>query len=171
MRNYDIEFLKRFSLVIGVLVLVTILLLGGATLLHGKRVAAPNPAAEARIAERLQPVGGVYAGETGAAALAKAAEEARQAAAGQVAFGGTLDGKVIYDGLCGACHGSGAAGAPKLEKAAWAARLGKGTDALIHNAIAGFQGEAGLMPARGGNPSLTDEQVDATVRWMLDHLQ
>jgi cytochrome c5 len=35
----------------------------------------------------------------------------------------------------------------------------------------GYQGEAGLMPARGGNPSLTDEQVASTVHWMLDNLK
>lgn len=171
MRNYDLDFLKRFSIVIGILVLVTFLLIGAAVVLHGQRAAEPNPAAETKVAERLQPVAGVYAGETGAAAMAAAAEAARQAAAGQVAFGGSLDGEMIYNGLCSACHGSGAGGAPKLVKAEWDARVAQGTDTLIRHAIDGYQGSAGLMPARGGNPALTDEQVEASVRWMLDHLQ
>jgi cytochrome c5 len=170
-RNYDLDFLKRFSIVIGILVLVTFLLLGAAALLHGTRAVEPNPAADTRVAERLQPVAGVYAGETGAAAMAQAAEAARQAAAGQVAFGGTLDGEVIYNGLCGACHTSGAGGAPKLERAEWTARIAQGTETLVRHAIEGYQGPAGLMPARGGNPALTDEQVEASVQWMLDHLQ
>jgi cytochrome c5 len=170
-RNYDLEFLKRFSIVIGMLVLVSILLGVGALLLHAQRAHEPSGVSEARTAERLQPVAGVYAGETGAAAMAAAAEAAREAAAGQVAFGGTLDGKVIYDGQCMACHTTGAAGAPQLVQADWQQRLPQGFDTLVRHAIEGFQGPAGLMPARGGNPALTDEQVEASVRWMLDHLQ
>jgi cytochrome c5 len=27
------------------------------------------------------------------------------------------------------------------------------------------------MPPRGGNPAISDEQIDATVRWMLDNLK
>jgi cytochrome c5 len=170
-RNYDLQFMKRFSIVIGMLVLVTILLGAAALLLHLQRAHEPSGVADQRVAERLQPVAGVYAGETGAAAMAEAAEAARQAAAGQVAFGGTLDGKVIYDGQCAACHNTGAGGAPRMARAEWQARLAQGTDTLIRHAIEGFQGPAGLMPARGGNPALTDEQVEASVRWMLDNLQ
>jgi cytochrome c5 len=170
-RNYDLDFLKRFSIVIGILMVVTVLLLVGAFLLHGSRATEPNPAAEARVAERLQPVAGVYAGETGAAAMAQAQEAARQAAAGQVAFGGTLDGEVIYNGLCSACHTTGAGGAPRLVQAEWTARIAQGNETLVRHAIEGYQGPAGLMPARGGNPALTDEQVEASVLWMLDHLQ
>ena len=39
------------------------------------------------------------------------------------------------------------------------------------HAIEGFQGSAGIMPAKGGNPNLTDEQVIATVQWMVDNLK
>ena len=42
---------------------------------------------------------------------------------------------------------------------------------LDRHAIEGFQGAAGLMPAKGGNPALTDEQVVATVQWMVDNLK
>ena len=94
-----------------------------------------------------------------------------QPSAGQVAYDGTLDGKVIYDNLCGACHTSGAGGAPKLERAAWTARIAQGMDTMNKHAIEGFQGSAGIMPAKGGNPSLTDEQVIATVDWMVDNLK
>ena len=123
------------------------------------------------MAQRLQPAGGVYAGSTGAAAQAAAAAAAAAASAGQVAYDGTLDGKVIYDNLCGACHTSGAGGAPKLVSGEWTARIAQGMDTLNKHAIEGFQGSAGIMPAKGGNPNLSDEQVVATVQWMVDNLQ
>lgn len=171
MRNYDLEFLKHFSMVIVFLMLVTGFLIGGAAWLHSERAVEADPQAESRLAERLAPAGAVYAGETGAAALAAAQEAARAAAASQVAYGGSTDGGMIYGNLCGACHNSGAGGAPKLEQAAWAPRIAQGEDTLLRHAIEGFQGEAGIMPARGGNPALNDEQVAASVRWMLDNLK
>ena len=100
-----------------------------------------------------------------------AAAVAAEASKGQVAYGGTLDGSEIYGQLCTGCHTSGAGGAPKLEKAAWGARIAQGNDILHKHAIVGFTGAAGMMPARGGNPSLSDEQVIATVDWMLANLK
>jgi cytochrome c5 len=127
--------------------------------------------AEAATVARIRPVGDAYAGSTGAAAQAAAKAAAAAAAAGQVAYEGTLDGAVIYNNLCSACHGSGAGGAPKLEKAAWAARIAQGMDVVNQHAIEGYTGQAGMMPAKGGNPSLSDEQVVATVQWMVDNLK
>ena len=56
-------------------------------------------------------------------------------------------------------------------KAAWAARIAQGADTLHKHAIEGYTGAAGVMPARGGNPALSDEQVIATVDWMLTQLK
>jgi cytochrome c5 len=103
--------------------------------------------------------------------MAAAADEARAAAAGQVAYGGTTDGEVIYQQLCGACHTSGAGGAPRMVAAEWTGRIAQGMETLVRHSIEGFQGEQGIMPPRGGNPSLTDEQVEVTVVWMVDNLQ
>lgn len=171
MRNHDLVFLKHFSMVIVFLTVVT----GGLILMgiyfNGTLERDANPVAQAAMVQRVQPAGGVYAGSTGAAAQAAAVAAAAEAAAGQVAYDGTLDGKVIYDALCGACHTSGAGGAPKLLRGEWAARIAQGADTLNKHAIEGFQGAAGIMPAKGGNPSLTDEQVIATVQWMVDNLQ
>ena len=171
MRNHDLVFLKHFSQVIAILVAITISLILLGVFINSRLEPEPNPAAERAMAARLQPVGGVYAGSTGAAAQAAAKAAAAEAAAGQVAYDGTLDGSVIYANLCGACHTAGAGGAPKLEKAAWAARIAQGMDTLNKHAIEGFQGSAGVMPAKGGNASLSDEQVVATVQWMLDNLK
>lgn len=171
MRNYDLVFLKHFSQVIAFLVAVTVGLILLGLFFNSRIEVEPSASAQAATLERIRPVGAVYAGATGAAAAAAAKAAAAEAAKGQVAYGGTLDGGEIYQALCGACHTAGAGGAPKLEKAAWAARIGQGMETLNRHAIEGFQGPAGLMPARGGNPSLSDEQVIATVQWMVDNLK
>ena len=171
MRNHDLVFLKHFSQVIGVLVAITIALIVLGYYINGIKPAEPNPAAEAATLARIQPTGAVFAGATGAAAQAAAAAAAADAAKGEVAYGGSLDGATIYGALCTGCHTAGVAGAPKLEKAAWGARIAQGVETLHTHAIAGYTGPAGVMPARGGNPALSDEQVKATVDWMLTQLK
>ena len=167
----DLQFLKRFSLVIAFLASVAIVLIGMGFYIGTKQPRDSDPTADARILQRIKPVGAVYAGASGAAAAAAAAEAARQAAASQVAYDGTLDGSVIYEKLCAACHNTGAGGSPTLDHAHWDARIAQGVDTLVRHAIDGFTGSAGMMPARGGNPALTDEQVEASVKWMIDNLK
>ncbi|PZO09231.1 MAG: cytochrome c5 family protein [Lysobacteraceae bacterium] len=171
MRNHDLVFLKQFSMIIAFLAALTIVLILAGMYINAQQEAEPNPVAEAATQDRLRPVGGVYAGATGAAAAAAAKAAAAAAAVGQVAYEGTLDGSVIYAALCGACHTSGAGGAPKMERAAWTARIAQGAELMHKHAIEGFQGNAGIMPAKGGNPALTDEQVIASVDWMVDNLK
>ena len=172
MRNHDLVFLKHFSQIIAVLVGITIALIVLGIYINHLKPAEPNPVAIAATVARIQPVGAVYAGATGAAAQAAAVAAAAEAAKGQVAYDGTLDGKVIFGQLCTACHTAGVGGAPKLEKALWAARIGVGAAGLARHAIDGYDGPGeGVMPARGGNPSLTDEQVTATVEWMLSQIK
>ncbi len=72
-------------------------------------------------------------------------------------------GKEVYDGVCFACHASGVLGAPKFRNQTdWANRLAKGKDALLQSAMNGFNN----MPARGGNPSLKDEELKAAIEYM-----
>jgi len=170
-RNYDLEFLKKFSLVIGFLSLVTLGLIAGAYYVHLQLPPEVSPTAARQTQARIAPAGSVYAGSTGAAAQAAATAAAAAKAASQVAYGGTLDGSVIYGQLCTGCHTSGAGGAPTLTAAGMGARASKGKDTLYSNAINGFTGSAGVMPAKGGNPALTDEQVKVTVDWMLANLK
>ena len=172
MRNYDLEFLKRFSLVIVFLAAVTLALIVLAAFLHRSLPDEVAPSGQARLEARIAPAGAVYAGATGAAAQAAAQAAALAAASANAAYGGTLDGKVIYDNLCGACHTNGVGLAPTLERGKWAARIGQGNDTLYRHAIEGFTGaDGGIMPPKGGNPGLTDEQVKATVDWMLGNLK
>lgn len=73
-------------------------------------------------------------------------------------------GKEVYDTTCIACHGTGAAGAPKLgDKAAWAPRIAAGGAALHGSALKG----KGVMPAKGGNAGLSDAEVIAAVDFMM----
>jgi cytochrome c5 len=171
-RNHDLVFLKHFSQVIGILVSITIALILLGNYINGLKPVEVNPVAEARTVANIQPAGAVFAGATGAAAQAAAASAAAEAAKGQVAYGGTLDGSVIFGNLCTGCHTAGVGKAPKLEKAAWTARIAQGVETLHAHALNGFTGpDGGVMPARGGNPALTDEQVRSTVDWMLTQLK
>ncbi len=168
MRNYDLDFLKRFSLVIVFLSILTLGLILLASYFNGWAKHDVDPTAEQRVLNRIAPVGQVYAGATGAAAQAEALKAAAAAATAQVAYGGSMDGSVIFGNLCTGCHTSGAGGAPKLDAAGIGARVAaQGLDMLITNAVNGFTGAAGVMPAKGGNPALTDDQVKATVEWMV----
>ena len=84
-------------------------------------------------------------------------------------FADAAKGQGVYMNFCASCHASGIAGAPKVgDKSAWAEHSAKGTEAMIQNAINGYQGSAGFMPARGGNSALTDEEVSSAVLYMLE---
>ena len=79
-----------------------------------------------------------------------------------------IDAKKIYNGMCVACHGAGVAGAPRVgDKGAWAERIDKGASTLYANAINGVQGSSGVMPAKGGNPALSDDEIKAVVDYMV----
>ena len=70
----------------------------------------------------------------------------------------------IYAKVCTACHATGVLNAPKFEnKADWAARQAKGLEALLVSAIKGLN----AMPPRGGDPSLSDDEMKATIQFML----
>jgi cytochrome c5 len=165
----DREFLKRFAAVVASLHLIAAFLLVLAFVLYLRHPPPTAPNAQEIARERIAPVGAVYSGETGRAAAAAAAQaqaQAQAAASGQ-AYGGTTDGKTIFDNLCQACHAAGVAGAPKVgDVGAWKPRIAQGEATLLDHATKGFQGKTGVMPPKGGNPALTDEQVKAAVEWM-----
>ncbi|AGA31893.1 cytochrome c, class I [Thioalkalivibrio nitratireducens DSM 14787] len=109
----------------------------------------PAPAVTETVDERIAPVGRV---EVAAVDEDEAPAEARPASE-------------VYQSVCAACHDTGAAGAPlKTDRDEWQARLDeKGRDTLVTHAIDGFL----AMPARGGDPNLSDEEVTASVDYML----
>ena len=90
------------------------------------------------------------------------------------AVGKSISGESVYNGLCVNCHGIAALAAmiPQAgDAAAWGPRIKKGTDVLYANAINGYTGELGMMPAKGGNPALSDEEVKAAVDYIINQLQ
>jgi len=101
----------------------------------------------AAIAERIRPVAKV--------------EMASAAAGGAKA---PRTGEELVKSVCSACHGTGAAGSPKIgDKAAWAPRIAKGLDALVKSATAGKN----AMPPKGGSDASELELTRAIV-YMAD---
>jgi cytochrome c5 len=75
------------------------------------------------------------------------------------------NGQAVYTAVCAACHGTGAAGAPKLgDGGAWSARIAQGYDTLVQHAVQGIR----AMPAKGGNPDLDDIEVARAVVYMAN---
>ena len=157
----DRAFVRQFSGVIAAFVVLTIVLIFVARGMQPE-VEEDETSGRAVLAEqRIAPVGAVRSGDAGAAQLAEAAAAAAAAPATEEVV---VDGASVYNGLCAACHNSGAAGAPILGSDVMAARAEeRGLDGLVYNAINGIN----AMPARGGNPALTDEQIRAAVEFML----
>ncbi|MFK8068969.1 MAG: c-type cytochrome [Gammaproteobacteria bacterium] len=78
-------------------------------------------------------------------------------------------GAAIYKQSCAVCHGQGVAGAPKTgEKSEWETRIAKGIEVLVDHAINGYTGDSGVMPAKGGNAGLSDDEVRHSVEHMIE---
>lgn len=76
-----------------------------------------------------------------------------------------ISGEKISQVNCILCHGAGVMGAPKIGDATqWEARIAQGKEKLINHAIQGIN----MMPAKGGNAALSDEEVAAAVIWMAN---
>lgn len=147
MSQQDSVFMRTLVIVMLSLFVLLVVIIIAAKIVAGDRTASTEPVVVAKIEQQIQPVGQV---ELAGAAPAAAA-------------GGKVDGAQVYQSTCFACHGTGAAGAPKAgDKAAWKPRIAQGTATLYSHALKGFKG----MPPKGGNGSLADDAVKAAV----DHL-
>ena len=105
---------------------------------------------KAKVLERIKPFGTVVIAEATPAS-------------------GNLSGQQVFAQVCKTCHEAGIAGAPKIgDKSLWAPRIAEGESTLVQHAINGYQGKSGVMPPKGGNPSLTDDEVHRAVVYMAD---
>lgn len=76
-----------------------------------------------------------------------------------------LSGAEVYNKVCAACHAAGTLGAPKVgDKAQWETRLAQGLDTLVTHSVSGLR----AMPAKGGDPSLTEANLKDAIGYMLD---
>ena len=106
------------------------------------------------VAQRIKPTAEVYVGEAPVVAAAPV----------EAAVSGSINGEQIVKNACAMCHATGMMSSPKLGSASdWAPRIEKGVDTLYNNALNGFN----MMPARGGNAALSDDEVKAAVDHML----
>ena len=65
------------------------------------------------------------------------------------------EGKKIYESNCAGCHDSGVAGLVVVKK----------------RSIEGYEGKTGVMPPKGGNSTLTDDEVKNAVDFMMVKLK
>lgn len=77
-------------------------------------------------------------------------------------------GEKVYTTTCLSCHGAAVLGAPKLgDLPAWTPRIAKGIEVLYKSSIDGLK----MMPPRGGNAALKDEELKAAVDYMVSKSQ
>lgn len=151
----DRLFVRNFSLTIALLFTVMVILIVVANKFHDELTPGENPIAEAAVEERITPATQVLTGDAPPPTPEPDVDEE------------PLTGEQVYNQICTSCHTAGVAGAPMLGSDDWKARVAKGVDGLYTNAINGYQGDAGFMPAKGGNPSFSDDEVRGAVDYMV----
>ena len=156
--SHDKEFFATFFLIMGGLAIFAVILVIIATNLTSE-VSDYKP--EEIVIENIKPVGEVYiAGES--------EPEAAPAADATVTAAGPLTGEQVYNNHCLACHGTGAAGAPKTgDAAAWAPRIAAGMDSLLANATNGLN----AMPPKGLCMACSDAELQGAVEYMVNNSQ
>jgi cytochrome c5 len=173
----DTHFFNVFSLVLGILVVIAILLFALSRVIgasQGEHLKS-DALSSAAVQERTRPVGRVaVAGQDNAALTiagpATSAASATGSATGSASAAPALaGGEDVYKSACTACHAMGIAGAPKFgDKALWAPRIAQGMDTLYKHSIEGFQGSTGIMPPKGGRMDISDELIRASVDYMVE---
>ena len=174
MSKQDTHFINIFSLVIGILVAIAIAIFALARTVasHTQDVDVRAEAQYLKSVDgRIQPFAHeAVAGQDNSSLAIKA--DTTAAATGGSALAIPKDGAEVFQQTCSACHGAGIAGAPKAgDRAAWAPRIAKGKAVLYQHALQGFQGSAGVMPAKGGRADLPDDLIKAAVDHMVGMAQ
>jgi cytochrome c5 len=166
----DTHFFNVFSLVIGMLVVIAILIFALARVVASEtqdRYVVEDSEYVKNVGARVEPFARVaIAGKDNSSLVIKAPEGAAEGTGAVAALPKT--GEELFQQTCSACHGQGIAGAPKAgDKAAWGPRIAKGKATLYDHALKGFQGTAGVMPAKGGRTDAPDALVQQAVDYMV----
>ena len=165
MSDRDSVFFRNFALFTVALTVMTIVLILIGRYVHHSAIGDQSGQVDrSTVQKNIQPVATVNTDPNATAVTP-------EVAVSEAPFGGSVDGQVIYDNVCMACHTTGAGGSPTLVQSEWDTRLDKGMDTLYKHAIEGFTGDSGLMPAKGGRSDLTDEQVKAAVDYIVNNLE
>jgi len=104
------------------------------------------------------------------AEVAKVDESIKPVAEVEVAAASTgphvnKSGEEVTKAVCAMCHAAGLMAAPMIgNKEQWAPRIAQGYETLVKHAIEGIRN----MPARGGNPDLTDGEIANAVVHMAN---
>lgn len=170
----DTHFFNTFSMVIGLLIVIAIGIFVFARVVASEtqdKQVLEEAQYYKSVEGHLQPVAKEAVAGADNAALAINADAGSAGAAGSASGGPAApkSGEETFTQVCSACHGAGIAGAPKAgDKSAWGPRIAKGKEVLYDHALKGFQGSAGVMPAKGGRADLSDDLVKAAVDYMVD---
>ena len=171
MSKQDSKFFNVFSLVLGILVVITLVLFALARSVGKNTQSAhllSDPKYVAAVERNVTSAQVAVAGQDNSAL----AIQPLAGVAAAVASALPADGPAVYETVCGACHINGIAGAPRSDdKAAWAPRIAQGNATLYKHAMEGFQGKNGYMPPKGGRVDLADELVKAAVDHMVAKAQ
>jgi cytochrome c5 len=163
----DQKFFDMYSLVIGGLAIfalaIFVLAMKMSDLTQGVYTTDVDEYRDA-VNTRLQPVGQVYMPGDELPADAPSVSPVEEAAP----VSASLSGAQVYNNACNVCHGNGIGNAPMLTNTAdWEPRIAQGAGTLKKHAVDGYAGSVGFMPPKGGNASLSDEEVHAAVDYMI----
>jgi len=172
-KEQDKIFFRNYSIVIGILaVMIIIFLIAARSIgLNEENVNRASMLSK-EVEKATQPVGQVQVKGQEQAQPAPPAAEKTAATGGGGGKTGDV-GKQVFNGLCVSCHGAGLPGVPQFgNKKEWAPRIAKGKATLYKHALHGFSSGGPLaMPPKGGNPALSDAQVEAAVDYMVANSQ
>jgi len=157
----DTQFFNSFSLVLGLLIAIAIVLFAFARSVGAdvqQRNVLEDPLSIQNVEVNTKPFALLAVAGHDNSALVAATKPAAAPAADVPATG-----ELAFQQVCSACHSTGVNGAPKIgDHAAWGPRIAQGKETLYAHAIGG----KGNMPAKGGT-NWPDDTIRKTVDYMV----
>lgn len=167
---HDRKFIDLFSLVVGILFGVAAIMYFFANYVAGRtqrQWVHEDSAYRRDLLERIAPIAKVAIAGHDNSALTQV--NTAPAVAAVAVSTQVLTGEQVYSATCNVCHAVGLAGAPKFkDSAAWGPRIQQGLAVLHKHALEGYQGKAGVMPAKGGRADLSEQSVVNAVDYMVN---